>query len=178
MEEVYTIRPTYEAYMQEQSTHTSRFVGKGLPLWKRYVTIVSLLCVVLLILWIALHEGASTVGSTILAILFVAGFSWYLQIIAPQPFSIEIDDTRILYRVRGSHDMILPWEQLTCIREEFFANRKRIGIVVYRRVTAAFPKAKVFALYRDDLPGLDELASVLQSLHPETCAWESTIVHD
>ncbi len=64
------------------------FVGPGLGPFKRIVTMIGVLGLTALVLWIALHQGVSAVGSTIVAILFITGFVIYLRIVAPVPFTI------------------------------------------------------------------------------------------
>ena len=50
------------------------FVGPGLSPFKRIMTVIGVLVVTALVLWIAIHEGLSAVGSTITAIIFIFGF--------------------------------------------------------------------------------------------------------
>src|SRR5215469_4217258 len=64
-------------------THEQVFVGPGLSPFKRVVTIIGVIGVTALVLWIAIHEGISAVGSTIAAVLFILGFAYYLRLVAP-----------------------------------------------------------------------------------------------
>jgi hypothetical protein len=154
------------------------FIGPGLSLFKRVMTIVGVLAVTGLVLWIALHQGVSAVGSTIVAILFIAGFVYYLNIIAPVPFTITLGAQALIKRSRKGEVIELPWENLARVKEEFFANGKRIGVIVYRNVTEPGQKAKAWAVYRDDVTDLDGLAVALKQAIPPSCAWQSTTVHD
>ena len=140
------------------------FIGPGLSPFKRIVTIIAVLGITALVLWIAVHQGASAAGSTIVAVVFIIGFIIYLRIIAPVPFTITLEPGSL--------------EDLTRIKEEFFSNGKRIGITVYRKTTAPQQKAKAWAVYRDDVTDIDSLAEALKQAIPETCQWSSETVHD
>ncbi len=72
----------------------------------------------------------------------------------------------------------IAWADLTRIKEEFFPNGKRIGIIVYRQPHAPGEKAKAWAVYRDDVTDLDALAETLKQAIPSTCEWHSETVHE
>ena len=154
------------------------FVGPGLSPFKRIMTVIGVLVVTALVLWIAIHEGLSAVGSTITAIIFIFGFVIYLRIIAPVPFTIELEPETLVKRNRNGEVIELRWEQITRIKEEFFPNGKRISITVYRKPATPQEKAKAWAVYRDDVTNLDELADALKQAIPETCQWQSETVHE
>jgi hypothetical protein len=159
-------------------THRQIFVGPGLSLFKRIVTIIGVLAVTALVLWIAIHQGVSAVGSTIAAVVFIFGFILYLRIVAPIPFTIELEPETLIKRSRNGEIISIPWEDLTRVKEEFFPNGKRIGIIAYRKVTEPQQKAKAWAVYRDDITNIDELAEILKKTIPESCAWQSETVHE
>ena len=154
------------------------FVGPGLSPFKRIMTVIGVLAVTAIVLWIAVHEGLSAVGSTITAILFIFGFVIYLRIIAPVPFTIELGPETLVKRSSNGEVIELSWEQVTRIKEEFFPSGKRISITVYRKPATPQEKAKVWAVYRDDVANLDELADALKQAIPETCQWQSETVHE
>ena len=162
------------------------FIGPGLSPFKRIVTLLSVLGVTALVLWIALHEGASAIGSTIAAILFIIGFIIYLRIIAPVPFTITLGPQAVVKRGHYGEVIEVRWEDMTRVKEEFFPRQKnssgpygkRISITVYRRVTAPEQKAKAWAVYRDDVTDLDGLAEALKRAIPPTCSWQSEVVHE
>lgn len=159
------------------------FVGPGLSPFKRIVTILGVIGIFALILWIAVYQhasraDASVYGSTIAAVLFLGGFIWYLSIIAPVPFTITLTAQGVLKKDKRGVTIDLPWEDVTRIREEFFKNGKRIGITLYRNVTAPDQKAKAWAVYRDEVDDIDALAEALQHIRPAHVAWESERVHD
>src|SRR5437016_14533913 len=148
------------------------FIGPGLSPFKRVITIVAVLAIIVLVLWIAVHEGTPAIGSTIVAMLLIVGFILFLRMIEPVPFTITLEPEALVKRSRNGEVIEVRWEDLTRIKEEFFPNGKRIGLTAYRKVTAPAQKAKAWAVYRDDVTDLDGLAVALKDAIPETCAWE------
>lgn len=164
--------------MASSLSHEAVFIGPGLSPFKRVMTVVGVIAIVALVLWIALHQGMSAVGSTIVAILFIAGFVYYLSLVAPVPFTITLGQENLVKKSKKGEVIALPWDQLTHVKEEFFPNGKRIGITVYRQVTEPGQKAKAWAVYRDDVNDLDGLAAALKQAIPTTCTWQSETVHE
>ncbi len=154
------------------------FIGPGLSPFKRIVTVLGVLGVTALVLWIAIHQGASAIGSTIAAIAFIIGFIVYLRIIAPIPFTITLEPGVLVKQSHNKEIIEIRWEDLTRIKEEFFPNGKRISITIYRKVSSPEQKAKAWAVYRDDVTDLDGLAEALQQTIPATCEWQSETVHE
>jgi hypothetical protein len=159
------------------------FFGPGLSLFKRIVTIIGLIGILALILWIAIYQhihrnDASVIGSTIAAILFVAGFAYYLRLVAPASFTITIKATSLVRRTGRGEIVDLAWEDVPRIKEEFFPNGKRISVNVYRNVTEPGQKAKAWSVYRDEIKDLDALAEALQKAIPTSCDWERETVHE
>src|SRR5579875_1434953 len=107
------------------------FIGPGLSPFKRIATISGVIFLLALVLWIAIREGifqgGSAVGSTIAAVLFIAGFVYYLRLIAPVPFTICLEKEALVKRSKKGEVIEIRWENLTRIKEEFFPNGKRIG---------------------------------------------------
>ena len=164
-------------------TNEQIFIGPGLSPFKRLVTIFGVICLIALVLWIAIYQhnarnDASVIGSTIAALLFIGGFIYYLNLIAPVPFTITISPQGVFKQSNKGDAVDLHWEDIARIKEEFFPNGKRISVIVYRKVTAPNQKAKAWAVYRDDVTDLDGLADALQKALPETCKWESETVHE
>lgn len=159
------------------------FIGPGLSLFKRTVTSLLVIGLVALVLWIAVyqhdtHNDVSVVGSTIAAILFIAGFIYYLMLIAPVPFTIKLSPEGVQKISRRGETIALTWDEVTRVKEEFFPNGTRIGIILYRKVSQPGQKAKAWAVYRDDMTDLDGLAKALKQAIPETCQWQSETVHE
>jgi hypothetical protein len=154
------------------------FIGPGLSPLKRTVTILGVLGLTALVLWIAIHQGVSAIASTITALLFITGFVIYLRIIAPIPFTIALEQEALVKRNKKGEVIEIRWEDLTRIKEEFFPNGKRIGIIAYRRPATPDQKAKAWAVYLDDVTNIDGLAEALKQAIPETCQWVSETVHE
>ena len=154
------------------------FIGPGLSPFKRIGTIAGVIGLTLVVLWIAIHQGASAIGSTIAAIIFIAGFVIYLRIVAPVPFTIELGQASLIKRSKNGEVIEVCWEQLTRVKEEFFPNGKRISITIYRQPTNPQEKTKAWAVYRDDVTNLDSLAENLHKAIPATCQWQSETVHE
>ncbi len=159
------------------------FIGPGLSLFKRIGTILGVVAVTALVLWIAVyqhytHNDASVIGSTIAAILFIGGFVYYLSLVAPVPFTITVGAQMLVKRSSRGELVELRWDEVTSVKEEFFPNRKRISVSVYRAVTDPGQKAKAWAVYRDDVTDLDGLAEALKQALPATCTWQSETVHE
>src|SRR5947209_3773822 len=110
------------------------FVGPGLSRFKRVVTLLGIFCVVALVLWIAIHQGASALGSTIVAILFIIGFLIYLRIVAPVPFTITLEPEALVKRSQNGEVIEVRWEDIMRVKEEFFPNGTRISVTIYLRV--------------------------------------------
>ena len=154
------------------------FIGPGLSPFKRTVTILGVLGLTALVLWIAIYQGISVIGSTIAALLFITGFVIYLRIIAPIPFTIALEHEALVKRNKNGEVIEIRWEDLTRIKEEFFPNGKRIGVIAYRKPATPEQKTKAWAVYRDDLTDIDGLADALKQAIPETCQWDSETVHE
>lgn len=159
------------------------FIGPGLSPFKRIVTIVGIIILVGLVLWIAVYQNstrndATVIGSSIAAILFIAGFVYYLGLVAPIPFTITINEEGITKRNRKGESIALTWDQITRVKEEFFPNGKRISVAVHRKVTSAGQKSRAWVVYRDDIDDIDRLAETLKNTIPATCKWDSETVHE
>ncbi len=160
------------------TTRGQVFIGPGLRPAKLALTLIGVLGVTVLVLWIAIHEGASATGSTIVALLFIIGFLIYLRIVAPVPFTITLEPGALVKRSRNGEVIEVRWEELTRIKEEFFPNGKRISLTVYRKPATPQQKAKAWAVYRDDVTDIDGLAQTLKETMPATCEWQSETVHE
>lgn len=164
------------------TAHEQVFIGPGLSPFKRWVTRFGIVFIFALVLWIAIHEGAlqggEAIGSTIVAMLFVLGFVWYLRMIEPIPFTISMEPEALVKRSKKGEVIEIRWENLTRVREEFFHNGKRIGIIAFRKPANPQEKAKAWAVYRDDVTDIDALAEALKAAIPATCEWQSETVHD
>jgi hypothetical protein len=164
------------------TARASIFIGPGLSPFKRLVTISGVIFLLALVLWIAFSQGilqgGSAGGSTIVAVLFILGFVYYLRLIAPVPFTIRLELQALIKENTRGEVIEVGWEHLTRVKEEFFSNGKRIGLTVYRQPASPQEKARAWAVYRDDVLDIDALAEALKAAIPETCVWQSETVHD
>jgi hypothetical protein len=160
------------------TTEGQVFIGPGLKPAKLILTLAAVLGVTILVLWIALREGAPAIGSTIVALLLITGFLIYLRIVAPVPFTISLEPEALVKRSRNGEVIEVRWEDLARIKEEFFPNGKRISITAYRKPGGPQQKAKAWAVYRDDVTNIDSLAVALKEAIPATCQWQGETVHE
>src|SRR5260370_9990019 len=109
------------------------FIGPGLSPFKRIVTILGVLGITALVLWIAIHQGITAIGSTIAAIVFISGFVIYLRIIAPVPFTIAFEQKSMVKRNRKGEVIEVRWEDLTRVKEAFFPTGKCIALISSRK---------------------------------------------
>jgi hypothetical protein len=126
---------------------------------------------------IALHEGASMVVSTIIGIVFIGCFVWYLVSVAPTPFTITVDAQGLTRSDRGAEPAVIPWTGVAKIKEEYFKNGTSVSITVYKRVGER-GLHRAWVVYRDDLPGFDRLVSAMRDRLPEDRPWYREKVHD
>ncbi|MDQ2907068.1 MAG: hypothetical protein ABI456_17595 [Ktedonobacteraceae bacterium] len=158
------------------------FIGPGLTPLKRVGTVLGLLVLIGLVIWIGVYQhaaaGATVVGSTIVALVFIFGFIVYLRIVAPVPFTITLGPESIVKRSRKDEVIEVRWEDLTRVKEEFFPNGKRIGVGIYRTPASPQQKARAWVVYRDDVTDIDALAEALKQAIPEKCQWQSEVVHE
>lgn len=164
------------------TAHKKVFIGPGLTPFKRLVTIFGVIFIIALVLWIGIDQGVfqggSAVGSTIVAVLFILGFIYYLRMMAPVPFTINLEEAALVKRSDNGESIEVRWEDLTRVKEEFFPNGKRISVTAFRKPATPQEKPKAWAVYRDDVTDLDGLAEALKAVIPATCEWVGERVHE
>src|SRR5215469_12244415 len=154
------------------------FIGPGLSPLKRNITIIAVASIIIVVLAIAIHQGTGAIGSTIVTMLLIIGFILFLRMIAPIPFTIALEPEALVKRSQNGEVIEVRWEDLTRIKEEFFPNGKRISVIAYRKPTSPEQKTKAWAVYRDDVTYIDNLANALKQTIPDTCQWISETVHE
>ena len=113
------------------ATQGQIFVGPGLSPFKRAVTILGVLGLIALVLWIAIYQGISVIGSTIAALLLITGFVFYLRIIAPIPFTIELEEKALPKKNREKNGsdaasptaISLAWASSTLLTKRRFCEK-------------------------------------------------------
>jgi hypothetical protein len=130
----------------------------------------------LFVVGVVFYEGGSLIVSAVLGFLLIAGFIWYLRLIAPAPFILRLTADGLTRQEKASEPLVIPWDKIVRVKEEQFANGKIIGVMVYARSKHSVYRALV--LYRDDLPQFDEFRKALKaSTLPET-PWRLETVHE
>nr|MBF6591471.1 hypothetical protein [Ktedonobacterales bacterium] len=129
-----------------------------------------------LFFWIALSEGVSMLVSTIIGILFIGGFVWYLRAAAPMPFTITITPAHLTRTDAGAEPVVIPWEGIARVKEEIFATGATVSIAVYKRVGERGVH-RAWVIYGDDLARFDALVAAVRAALPEGVPWVRETVH-
>jgi hypothetical protein len=155
---------------------TKTFASPGLTPGRRYGTAIMLFLLGLFVIGVVFYQGGSVIVSAILGALLIAGFIWYLRMIAPAPFTLSLTPEGLARQEKEQEPLIIPWERIARVKEEQFANGKIIGVMVYARSKTSVYRALV--LWRDDLPQFDAFREALKaSTLPET-PWQLETVHE
>ena len=155
---------------------TREFPSPGLTPARRYGTAIMLLALGLFIIGVVFYEGRSVIVSAVLGALLMAGFIWYLRLIAPAPFTLRLAPEGLVRQEKSGEPLVIPWDRFVRVKEEQFSNGKIIGVMIYARSARSVYRALV--LYRDDLPHFDEFRAALKaSTLPET-PWKLETVHE
>jgi hypothetical protein len=153
------------------------WVSPGVGVRKRWLTGVGVMAAAIIFFIIALTQGASMLVSTIIGIVFIGCFVWYLRIVAPEPFTIRLDDEGVTRVDKGGEPATISWEAIAKVKEEQFKNGTSVSLTVYKRVGER-GLHRAWVVYRDDLPGFDELAGALRVVLPEGTPWIRETVHE
>ncbi len=166
------------AAMSSVSRHiaVSAFSSPGLTPARRYGTAIMLFALGVFAVGLVFFEGGSLIVSAVLGVLLIAGFIWYLHMIAPAPFILRLTPEGLERQEQGREPLLIPWDKMARVKEEQFTNGKVISVMVYARSHHSVYRA--LALYRDDLPEFDEFRRALKvSTLPET-PWRLETVHE
>jgi hypothetical protein len=130
-----------------------------------------------LFFWIALSEGASMLVSTLIGIVFIGGFVWYLLAVAPTPFTITLDDAHLTRADAGAEPVVIPWSGVARVKEELFPNGKPCSIAVYKRVGERGVH-RAWVVYGDDVPEFAGLVEAVRAALPAETPWMRETVHE
>lgn len=158
-------------------TAIREWVSPGVSVRKRILTGIGVALASVVFFIIALSEGASMLVSTIIGVIFIGCFVWYLRIVAPVPFTIRLDDGGITRTEHGGEGANIPWSSVAKVKEELFKNGTSVSLTVYKRVGER-GLHRAWVVYRDDIPRFDELAAAMQEGLPEGTAWIRERVHE
>jgi len=158
-------------------TQTIEFASPGLTPSRRYGTAIMLFLLGLFVVGIVFFEGHSGIVAAVLGTLLIAGFVWYLRMIAPAPFTLQLTPEGLVRQERGaSAPLVIHWSQFARVKEEQFPNGKIIAVMVYARSTQSVYRALV--LYRDDLPQFDAFRQALKAATLPETPWQLETVHE
>lgn len=156
---------------------TIEFSSPGLTPIRRYGTAIMLFILGLFVVGIVLYEGHSGIVAAVLGALLIAGFVWYLRMIAPAPFTLQLTPEGLVRKEQGaSEPLVIPWSQFARVKEEQFSNGKIIGVMIYARSKRSVYRALV--LYRDDLPQFDAFRKALKDATLPETPWVLETVHE
>jgi hypothetical protein len=153
------------------------WASPGVSLRKRILTGVGIALVAALFLFIAWYENASMLVSTLIGIIFIGCFIWYLRIVAPTPYTIWLDAAGISRTERDGEAQTIPWNGVARIKEEVFKNGTAVSFALYKRVGER-NLARSFVIYRDDIPRFDEFLAAVRARLPEEVEWRRETVHE
>lgn len=153
------------------------WVSPGVSLSKRILTGIGVALAAAVFFVIALTQGAPMVVSTIIGVVFIGCFVWYLRIVAPMPFTIRLDEGGITRTERGGEPASIPWSGVAKVKEELFKNGTSVSLTVYKRVGER-GLHRAWVVYRDDIPRFDELGTAMQEALPEGTPWIRERVHE
>lgn len=168
------------------------WVCRGIPLTRQILTAVGVVVAAAVFFFLARWQGGSMLVSTIIGVVFIAGFVGYLRVIAPVPFTITLDGMGITRaelthaasagsenaRKSGAGEpACIPWQQVAKIKEERFKSGKSVSVTVYKRVGER-GLHRAYVIYRDDVGDFDGLLGALRDGLPETCPWLVERVHE
>lgn len=156
---------------------SSEWASPGVSMRKRVLTGIGVALVSVMFFFIALTQGAPMVVSTIIGVVFIGCFVWYLRIVAPTPFTIRLDEQGITRTESGGEPVIIPWNGVAKVKEELFKNGTSVSLTVYKRVGER-GLHRAWVVYRDDIPRFDALATALQGALPEGAPWIRERVHE
>lgn len=156
---------------------TGVFASPGVPNSRKVGTALFLGVLGLFTIFVAVEQGASVVISTIIGLLFIAGFIFYLRVIAPPPFRLIIDADALRREEQGMEQIVIPWNGLVKVKEERFPNGLPISLAIYKRVGAK-GLHRAFIVYRDDLPGFETFLTTLKRSVPAQTRWNIETVHE
>lgn len=153
------------------------WVSPGVSMGKRILTGIGVALASVVFFVISLTQGAPMVVSSIIGVVFIGCFVWYLKIVAPTPFTIRLDGGGVTRTERDGEPVSIPWTGVAKVKEELFKNGTSVSLTMYKRVGER-GLHRAWVVYRDDIPRFDELAAALQEALPEGTPWIRERVHE
>ncbi|MGH2517892.1 MAG: hypothetical protein ACRDHP_19775 [Ktedonobacterales bacterium] len=153
------------------------WVSPGISVRKRWLTGLGVALAAAVFFLIAVHEGASGLVGTIIGVVFLGCFVWYLAIVAPTPFTITLDGEGITRTERSGESVTIAWDKVAKIKEEHFRKGTSVSIAVYKRVGER-GLHRAWVVYRDDIPRYDAFVEAMRAGLPEGTPWFREKVHE
>jgi len=149
------------------------FISRGISRFRMIGTIIALIVLLLAFLAIAAYEGLRGlpfIASTIIGLLFMAGFVWYLKLITPVPFTLRVDSAGLLKEDQRGDRLSLSWHEVAGVKEQVFRNGKLVALIIYREAEPHPQKA--LAIYRDDIDDIAAYRDAVRRWLPAGCSWQ------
>ena len=154
-----------------------QWVSPGVSMRKRWLTGLGVALAAAVFLLIAHDEGASALVSTLIGVVFIGCFVWYLRIVAPIPFTLTLDTVNLTRTDRGAEPVVIAWRNIAKVKEEVFKNGTSVSVTVYKRVGEK-GLHRAWVVYRDDIPRFDTFAEAVRAALPEETPWIRERVHE
>ena len=154
-----------------------QWVSPGVSPVKRLVTGIGVALSAALLFFLAAWQGASMLVSTIIGVVFLGGFVYYLWVVAPAPFTLTVDPGGIARADRAGVPVEIAWANVAKIKEERFKSGRSVSLTVYKRVGER-GLHRAFVVYRDDVPDFDGLLSAVRASVPDERPWFVETVHE
>lgn len=162
---------------RDEGEPETRWVSPGVSARKRMLTGIGVALAAGVFFAIARWQGASMLVSTIIGVIFISCFVWYLTIVAPRPFVLALDAAGIARTEAGGTLETIPWTGIARVKEEVFKNGKSVSLAVYKRVGERGVH-RAWVVYRDDVPRFDALLAAVRAALPEDVPWMRETVHE
>lgn len=153
------------------------WVSPGVPPRRRLLTAIGVTLAAVLFFLLALWQGATMWVSTLIGIVFIGGFVGYLVVVAPTPFTLEVDASGITRTSRDGEPTEIPWDRVAKVKEERFKSSKSVSVAIFKRVGER-GLHRAFVVYGDDIPDYDGFRAALRAGVPDDCPWLSETVHE
>jgi hypothetical protein len=160
-----------------QNLDAREWVSPGVSVRKRWLTGIGVAIASALFFFIALHEGATMLVSTLIGVIFIGGFIGYLRVVTPTPFAIRLDAEGIRRTDSGGEPVMITWPNVAKIKEEVFPKGDTVSIAVFKRVGER-GLHRAWVVYGDDMPHFAEFVAALRARLPESTPWLRETVHE
>jgi hypothetical protein len=149
----------------------------GVPYRRRVLTGAGVVLAAALFFYLAVWQGANMLVSTLIGIVFIAGFVGYLWLVAPASFTVTVDANGVSRVTRTGASMDVSWGSVARVKEERFPNGKPLSITIYKR-SGERGVFRAFVVFGDDVPRFDGLLTAIRAHVPQDRPWQVERVHE